>query len=148
MIAGPGIKAGQKIEQPIYLQDAMATSLDLAKAEIPSHVEFQSLMPIIKGEKKTNVKRVYGKYIDHQRMIIQDDWKLIMYPRAERKVRLYNLKKDPDEMNDLSTNPEYGSKIAALKTEFKVLQKEMADSLDVDNPGQAKAKKPKKKKKK
>ena len=146
MITGPGIKKGQKVDQPIYLQDAMATSLALAGAEKPEHVEFQDLMPIIKGEKKTNVKRVYGKYIDQQRMIIQDDWKLIMYPYAERKERLYNLKTDPEEMKDLSQNPEYASKIASLKSEFKVLQKEMGDSLDIDNPGPLKKSKKKKKK--
>ena len=144
MISGPGIKKGQKIDQPIYLQDAMATSLALAGVKKPDHVEFQDLMPIIKGEKTTNVKRIYGKYIDHQRMIQQDEWKLIMYPQAERKVRLYNVKKDPDEMDDLSTNPEYKSKIAALKAEFKVLQKEMDDPLDVDNPVPAKKAKKKK----
>ena len=146
MISGPGIKKGQKIDQPIYLQDAMATSLAIAGVEKPKHVEFQDLMPIIKGEKKTNVKNVYGKYIDVQRMIIQDEWKLIMYPYAQRKVRLYNLEKDPEEMVDLSTNPEYASKISALKADFKTLQKEMGDTLDVDNPGPKKA--PKKKKKK
>ena len=134
MITGPGVKKGQKIDQPIYLQDAMATSLALAGAKTPDYVEFQDLMPIIKGQKKTNVKRVYGKYIDLQRMIIQDEWKLIMYPRAERTARLYNLEKDPEEMVDLSIYPEYASKIAALKAEFKTLQVEMGDSLDVDKP--------------
>ena len=147
MITGPGIKKGQKIDQPIYLQDAMATSLALAGAPKPDYVEFQDLMPVIKGEKKTNVKNVYGKYINVQRMIIQDEWKLIMYPYAERKVRLFNVKKDPEEMNDLSTNPEYASKITSLKADFKKLQKEMGDTFDVDNPGPMKAKKKKAKKK-
>jgi len=135
MISGPGIKAGQKIDQPIYLQDAMATSLDLAQAEKPKHVEFQSLMPIIRGEKKTNVKSVYGKYINWQRMILQDGWKLIMYPYAKKKMRLYNINKDPEEMQDLIDNPEYATKIASLKKDFKALQVEMDDDFDVDNPG-------------
>ena len=65
----------------------MATSLDLAKAKKPDYVEYQSLLPIIKGEKTTNVKRVYGKYINYQRMIL--------YPRARQKMRLYNVKKTP-----------------------------------------------------
>ncbi|MCM8531738.1 MAG: sulfatase-like hydrolase/transferase [Lentisphaeraceae bacterium] len=146
MIVGPGIEAGQKIDQPIYLQDAMATSLDLAQAKKPDHVEFQSLMPIIKGEKKTNVKSVYGKYINWQRMVIKDDWKLIMYPYAKKKMRLYNLAKDPDEMNDVIDNPEYKTVVAGLKKEFKTLQKEMGDDLDVDNPGPMKKAKKKKKK--
>jgi choline-sulfatase len=146
IISGPGIKAGQKIDQPIYLQDAMATSLDLAKAKKPDYVEFQSLLPIIKGEKKTNVKRVYGKYINYQRMILEGNWKLIFYPFASQKMRLYNVKKDPDEMNDLSKNPEYAAKMAELKAEFKILQKEMGDTLDLDNPVVPKKKSRKRKK--
>ena len=129
MISGPGIKPGTKIDQPIYLQDAMATSLALAKAEKPDHVEFQDLMPIIKGAATTNVKRIYGKYIDYQRMIQEGDYKLILYPKAEKKMRLYNTNKDPEEMQDLSDNPEYAQKMAGLKAEFKKLQAEMEDTL-------------------
>ena len=134
MIAGPGIKPGTKIDQPIYLQDAMATSLAFAKAEKPDYVEFQDLMPIINGKATTNVKRVYGKYINQQRMIQEGDYKLIIYPKAEKKMRLYNTKKDSEEMHDLSDNPEYAQKMASLKAEFKKLQKEMGDTLDVDAP--------------
>ena len=147
LIAGPGIEAGKQIKQPIYLQDAMATSLDLAKAEKPEYVEFQSLMPIIKGQKTTNVKSVYGKYINWQRMVIKDDWKLIMYPYAEKKMRLYNLAKDPDEMYDQIDNPEYASVVSMLREEFKALQKLMGDNLDIDKPGN-RPKSSKKKKKK
>lgn len=146
LIAGPGIKAGKKVAQPIYLQDAMATSLDLAGVDKPDHVEFQSLMPILAGEKKSNVSSVYGKYMHMQRMIIQGDWKLIFYPFAEQKMRLFNLANDPEEMNDLAKNPEYTERMEKMKLEFVSLQKQMNDTLDLDNPGEFKRARNKKKK--
>ncbi len=135
IVVGPGIKPNSKIDTPIYLQDAMATAIELAGVEKPDHVEFKSLMPLIKGDKKVHYDRIYGKYMDTQRMILKDDWKLIFYPHAAKKMRLFNIKNDPAEMNDLIDNPEYATKIQELKREFVELQKEMGDPLDVDKPG-------------
>ena len=132
---------------PIYLQDAMATTLELAKIEKPEQVEFNSLMPLIKGSKKVQYERIYGKYINSQRMISKGDWKLIFYPKAQ-VVRLFNTDKDPDEMIDLAGKPEYAAKIKELKAEFLELQKEMGDTLDVDNPAPDKPKSRKTKKNK
>ena len=117
----------------MYLQDAMATSLELAGVKKPDHVEFKSLLPLIKGEREVQYESIYGKYIDHQRMISKGDWKLISYPHYQ-KLRLYNIGKDPQEMKDLAMNPEYTSVIAGLKADLKQLQKEMGDDLDIDNP--------------
>ena len=135
IVVGPGIKPNSKIDTPIYLQDAMATAIEIAGAEKPAHVEFKSLMPLIKGEKRVQYDRIYGKYTNTQRMILKDDWKLIFYPNAAKKMRLFNIENDPAEMNDLIDNPEYATKIKELKREFVELQKEMGDPLDVDKPG-------------
>ena len=64
-----------------------------------------------------------------QRMVIVGDYKLIMYPTIKVN-HLYNLKKDPQEMNDLAANPEYAGKIAQLKKTFIKLQKQTGDTLD------------------
>lgn len=133
MIAGPGIKPGSRFDMPIYLQDAMATTLDLAKVEKPAQVEFNSLMPLIKGTQKVQYESIYGKYLDRQRMIAKGDWKMISYPKAQ-VIRLFNTAKDPDEMVDLAGKPEYAAKLKELKAEFKELQKQMGDKLDIDNP--------------
>jgi choline-sulfatase len=130
-ITGPGIKAGSEFNMPIYLQDAMATSLELAKAEKPAHVEFKSVLPLIRGEKKVQYPVIYGKYINSQRMIAKGDYKLIMYPKAQ-KMRLYNTVKDPEEMNDLAEDPKFNAVLTSLKADFIELQKDMADYLGVD----------------
>ncbi len=150
IMVGPGIAPGTRIDAPIYLQDAMATALDLAGVKKPKHVEFKSLLPLIRGERTVQYDRIYGKYVDKQRMIIRGDWKLIFYPYAAKKMRLFNLKRDPQEMKDLIDIPEYAPVVKALRTEFIELQKEMGDTLDTDNPPPKKsaARKPGKRKRK
>ena len=139
-IAGPGIKSGVKNASPIYLQDAMPTALDLAKAKKPAHVEFKSLIPLLKGEEKNHYDLIYGKYINFQRMITKGDYKLIMYPKAN-KMLLFNTAKDSEEMNNLINNPEYAPKLAELKADFYKLQKSMGDTFDVDQPKSSSKKK-------
>jgi len=68
--------------------------------------------------------------MNRQRMVIVGDYKLIIYPTIKVN-RLYNLKKDPQEMNDLAANPEYAGKIVQLKKTFIELQKQTGDTLDL-----------------
>ena len=102
-IAGPGIEPNQQFNMPIYLQDAMATTLDLAKIVKPDYVQFKSVMPLIEGSKKVQYPLIYGKYTHTQRMIQDGDFKLIVYPTI-KVSRLYNTAKDPLEMKDLTKN--------------------------------------------
>lgn len=139
IIAGPGLKPNTTVDTPIYLQDAMATALEIAGAEKPPHVEFKSLMPLLEGEETVQYDRIYGKYMHKQRMIMKGDWKLIFYPFAEKKMRLFNLKNDPMEMNDQIDNPEYAPLVKKLQADFKTLQDEMDDDLDMDHPVKPKA---------
>ena len=142
LVAGPGIKPGRKIEAPVYLQDIMPTAIELSGAPVPERVEFNSLLPLLNGNKKQQYKALYGAYMNRQRMVIVGDYKLIMYPTIKVN-RLYNLKKDPQEMSDLAGNPEYAGKIAQLKKTFIELQKQTGDTLDVDKPVPPKKKKTK-----
>jgi choline-sulfatase len=132
-IAGPGIKSYTKIKTPIYLQDAMATALDLANVDKPTHVEFKSIMPLINENKKVQYPKIYGKYMNFQRMIIEGDYKLIMYPTIN-KIKLFNLYKDPMETNNLADHPEYHFKAKILKNSLISLQKKMGDNLDLEHP--------------
>jgi choline-sulfatase len=132
MIVGPDVKPGVKIDTPIYLQDAMATSLELAGA--PSDgVDFKSLLPLLRGETTDHYPEIYGAYMNKQRMITQGDWKLISYPTIPVE-RLFNVKKDPDEMNDLAANPEQGPKLAELRAALAERGKALNDPLAGD-PG-------------
>ena len=130
MVTGPGVPKGKKIDTPVYLQDIMATSLDLAGIEKPDHVEFKSLMPLIRGEGVVPYDAIYGGNLDSQRSVTMDGYKLILYPAAA-KARLYNLANDPQEMNDLAGKPESKPIVRRLFARLLELQKEMDDEVDL-----------------
>ncbi len=129
MVVGPGVKAEQKIDQPIYLQDVMPTTLELAGVQRPEHVEFQSLLPMLSG-KPTKYQEIYGCYLQLQRSIRTDQFKLIAYPQAG-VLRLYDMLNDPLEQNDLASKPEMITVVSELFDRLVALQGRMKDKLDL-----------------
>ena len=129
IISGPGMKAGARIDAPIHLQDAMATALDLAGADRDG-VEFQSLRPLLAGQGK-GLDAVYAAYMDTQRAVIQDGWKLILYPKA-KVAKLYHLAADPQETKDLAADPAMTKRKKQLFAKFRELQQRYQDPLKLD----------------
>lgn len=129
LVAGPGVAKGAKNDASIYLQDVMATALDLAGAEKPAHVFFNSLRPLLNGE-KSRYESVYGAYLELQRAITHEGWKLIAYPKA-KVLRLYHLTDDPQEMQDLAAKPEHAAKLKDLLQRLVKLSTELGDQVDL-----------------
>jgi arylsulfatase A-like enzyme len=65
-----------------------------------------------------------------QRMIRKDGFKLLIYPKID-KVLLFDMEKDPNEMNNLADDLEYKDKIKSLFSDLLELQKTMDDELDL-----------------
>lgn len=130
IVRGPGVPKGKRIDTPIYLQDVMPTALELAGVEKPSHVQFASLMPLIRGDAVTPHDAIYGAYLDVQRSVKLGGYKLLLYP-AIPKARLYNMADDPREMKDLAGDSRYRPVIKKLFAKLLALQKETADELDL-----------------
>ena len=146
---GPNIAKGKQKSGRIYLQDVMPTTLDLADVEKPDHVQFNSLVPVLNGQRKSPYDATYGAYVDVQRMVTEGDYKLIRYPKIG-KTLLFNLQDDPWEKKNLADDPAYKKLIVKLNAKLKTLQKEMGDPLDldssVDSSPPAAKKKPRKRK--
>jgi choline-sulfatase len=130
VIAGPGLDAGRRIDARVYIQDIAPTVMELAGAEVPGHVAFRSLLPLIEGKTSSLYPAIYGAYMDSQRMVIEDDWKLIVYPKVPL-VRLFHLKDDPHEMNDLAGDSRHAPKIQELLGRLQALQRDLNDPLDL-----------------
>jgi choline-sulfatase len=128
LVSGPGLPKNKRIDEPVYLQDIVPTSLDVAQVEIPKHVQFKSLLPLINGKEKQHYPAIYGAYMQRQRMVRKDDFKLIIYPEKDIRL-LFDLKNDPDELNNLAGKPEYAAKIQELLSELRQLQKVTGDTL-------------------
>lgn len=135
IIMGPDIPRDKIIPSDIYLQDAMATSLELAGVQKPGYLYFHSLMDMVKSDQdKSHYNAIYGAYINYQRMIRKDGFKLIIYPELD-KVLLYDMEQDPEEMKDLSEVDGYQSKVNDLFQDLLSLQKELNDTLDISHIG-------------
>ena len=131
LVAGPGVPKNRKIDAPVYLQDVMPTALELAGVEKPEQVEFQSLLPLIQGKKDRSYDAIYGAYTPkHQRMISQDGYKLILYPRG-KIARLYHVADDSEELKDLADSPNSKPIMKRLFAKLLELQKETGDTLDL-----------------
>jgi arylsulfatase A-like enzyme len=129
IVAGPGVPAGKKVTAPVYLQDAMPTVLQLAGAAVGSDIDFRDLRPLWAGT-GTPRDAATGAYRDLQRMIEKDGKKLILYPKA-KIARVFDLKTDPDEMNDLIATPEGRRLAVRLFRRLSEIQRESGDPLDL-----------------
>lgn len=129
-VVGPGIRHGKELNNLVYLQDIMATILDLADSEGINNVDFQSLLPLLQGKKMKTRDALINCYVGAQRMVRTDRYKLIVYPRVN-KVRLFDMKKDPLEMHDLAGQKKYYSIIKNLFAKMQTLQKEIKDPLNL-----------------
>lgn len=132
IMTGAGLEAGKQVDAPVYLQDIMATTLELADLKKPAQVEFNSLLPLASGKTdKSAYDAIYGCYFSVQRMIRTDKFKMIIYPAANR-VRLYDMQEDPFEINDLAEDKKHhGELLHEMLTRLIKLQKEMNDPIDV-----------------
>uniref|UniRef100_UPI0040480607 sulfatase-like hydrolase/transferase n=1 Tax=Mariniflexile sp. TaxID=1979402 RepID=UPI0040480607 len=132
IMTGAGIEPGKTVDAPVYLQDMMATTLDLAGVKKPKQVDFNSLMPLATGETNKSVyNAIYGAYFGAQRMIRTDKYKMIIYPAAN-KVRLYDMINDPHEMHDLAeVRPMPKKLLKNLFKQYQQLQKQMNDPINI-----------------
>jgi arylsulfatase A-like enzyme len=114
------------------MQDVMPTVLEIAGREVPAHVQFRSLLPLLRGERTQQYDSIYAAYeLQSQRMVRSGDFKLIVYPKA-KTVLLFDLKNDPHEITNLADRPEHAQTIKELFAELKRLQQETGDPLKLD----------------
>lgn len=134
LVAGPGIDGGKTVDAPVYLQDVMATSLELAGVGKPGQVEFHSLLPLATGETdKAPIPRFTERISAPSACCRTERYKMIIYPTVN-KVRLYDMIEDPLETNDLAEAEDKPVELLnRLFARFRKLQEEMEDPVDVSS---------------
>jgi arylsulfatase A-like enzyme len=124
------IKAGTTIHEMVQNIDYAPTFLDLAGEEIPAEMQGRSLRPLWQQANPEWRDALYYHYYEYPHGwhyvnkhdgIRTNRYKLIhFYEMGEWE--LYDLKKDPDEMNNLYGDPRYKELADSLKTELKKLR--------------------------
>ena len=125
VIAGPGIRHG-RTDAFVYLYDLFPTVCDLTRTTIPPQVEGRSQVRVIKGKTPKVRDYMFNQYKDVQRSIRDDRWKLIRYPKIN-VTQLFDLKTDPNELNNLADEPNHSRKVNELMTMLKKAQKQFDD---------------------
>lgn len=134
IVAGPGIRAGKRVDEMVYQHSMYATTCDLAGVPIPSHVEFPSLAPMLRNEEVSPIyDGMFGWLNVLQRSIRTRQHKLIFYAHL-RRFQVFDLEKDPWEMHDVADDPTYAGIKAHLIALLKKTQKELGDPMDIDHP--------------
>jgi arylsulfatase A-like enzyme len=125
--AGPGIPKGRS-DALVYLFDIYPTICDLVGAEVPTTIDGRSFKPVIEGRATGAREELFLSYMQVQRAVIADGYKLIRYPQINR-TQLFDFTKDKDETNDLSSDPAQKGRVAALMEKLAKWQKHYTDDL-------------------
>ncbi|MGV3766046.1 MAG: sulfatase [Chitinophagaceae bacterium] len=120
----PGVvKPGTKTDALVMNLDIAPTILQAAGVDVPGDMQGESFLPMVSGKQRNLRKAMYYHYYEngeHQVSphfgIRTDRYKLIRFYKRVNGWELYDLKKDPQEMNNL-----YGKK-GYEKTTGKMLR--------------------------
>ena len=119
--------AGRRVDGLCYHHQIFYTICAEARLKPPAGLERPSLADM--AEKRgAGLPAVFCSYRDVQRMVRAGDWKLIWYPKAGR-WQLFNVRTDPDELNDLSASGKYGETLRELARQLAAHMKEKHDPL-------------------
>jgi len=127
--SGAGVPKGSS-DALVYLYDIYPTLCGLTGLSIPGEVEGKNLAGVIHGKQAKVRDHLFTAYMDDQRAIRDDRWKLFYRPKEDRAA-LYDLKNDPHELNDLAAKPEHEKRIADLKIALAKAQQQYGDTPEV-----------------
>ncbi|UAY54182.1 sulfatase-like hydrolase/transferase [Arachidicoccus terrestris] len=142
IFAGPGIPKNKRVRQLVYLNDIFPTLCALTGQHVPSSVESRSLKAAFTDQPFKGRDHVFFAYLNIQRAIVQDRFKLICYNvKGQYRNELFDLKNDPDELHDLSGKSKYIAKVANLKNKLTRSLNKKGDPCNLDKPDWGHAKK-------
>lgn len=119
--------AGRRVDGLCYHHQLFSTFCAEARFKAPAGLERPSLIDLIE-RRNAGHEAVFCSYRDVQRMARAGDFKLIWYPKAGR-WQLFNLRSDPDELNDLSASGRYATTLKDLAARLAAHMKRKGDPL-------------------
>ncbi|MEM6428763.1 MAG: sulfatase-like hydrolase/transferase [Deinococcota bacterium] len=132
IMAGPGIPKHQQRNALCYLYDIFPTLCELADVAIPASNEGNSLLPLVQGNKQSHRSSIFAAYQSnyhlpaggsYQRMVRCGDYKLIEYHvKGQHTDQLFNLKRDPHELDNLADDSQFAELLESLRLELRSWQ--------------------------
>jgi arylsulfatase A-like enzyme len=131
----PGkIKPGQVITNTVNTVDLMPIVLSLCGLNIPDTCTGKDKSPLLLG-KSMPEESIYSAAKDRWRLVKKDNFKLIVQNVDGQAVHsnLYDLAKDPYELNNLLNNSDYNDIKTDLIAEYNSWRQRTGDSFPVPN---------------
>jgi arylsulfatase A-like enzyme len=127
VIRYPGvIKPGTVYNQMILNLDIAPTILDIAGLEIPSEIQGESFLPLLRNSTVNGRDALYYHYYENGEHAVSphfglktDRYKLIRFYNRVEGWELFDLQRDPDEMKNLYARRRYQKLIVKLKNQLK-----------------------------
>lgn len=135
------IKPGITSDEMVQNLDFAQTFLEAAGATVPNDMQGESLMPIFTGNlEQWNRENVYYHYYEYPAEhavkrhygMANKQYKLIHFYHDVDEWELYDLAKDPHEMQNVYDDPAYAEIREKLKEELKALRVKYKDSEELD----------------
>jgi arylsulfatase A-like enzyme len=135
IISGPGIPRGRNIAGFTYLLDMFPTLCDATGVPAPQDLAGESLRPLWEG-RKTLRDSVFLPYMQIQRAVRDERWKLIAYPKIGH-LQLFDLQTDPHERVNLIDRPEHAPRVTHLRNLMREWQAKVGDSVSIPENNRA-----------
>lgn len=135
------IKPGSVENEMVQNLDYAQTMLEAAGITPPSDMQGESLLPLLKGNKKEWIRdAVYYQYYEYPSVhmvkrhygIVNKEFKLVHFYYDVDEWELYDRLKDPKEMKNVYNDPAYDATVKKLKKDLIALRKKYKDSPEQD----------------
>ena len=114
------VAAGAKVEQPVELRDFLPTFIELAGGTVPPDMDGLSLLRLVQGKQAE-----WRRYIDMEHATcysadnywcaLTDGKMKYVWKFHTGKEELFDLQKDPKELHECSSDPDYSGRLAAMR---------------------------------
>jgi arylsulfatase A-like enzyme len=130
ILVGPDIPRGKSTAAFTYLLDIFPTLCDVIGILPPPGLEGESLRPLWEGKKEGVRDSVFLPYIQGQRAVRDERWKLVCYPKIGH-LQLFDLQADPDEQTNLIERPASAEHVQRLMKLMRQWQAKVGDTLEL-----------------
>ena len=134
IISWPGVSKPDSVNDNLIQNiDYAPTFCEIAGVKPPAEMHGKSLKGIIEDPKSQWRESVYYHYYEYPNIhnvpphegVRTKRYKLINFYKNDG-LNLFDLESDPNELKDLSKNPEYADVLASMKTELKKVRNNFA----------------------
>lgn len=131
------IKPGSVNNDLVMNLDIGETLLDAAHVKIPADMQGKSMLPIWEGKTPNDWRKyVYYHYYESggehnvaKHIGVRSDRYKLIYYYENNDWELYDLQKDPSELNNVYGNPAYKEIQDSLKNELQIQMKKFKDNI-------------------